>query len=113
MGLDTTHDCWHGAYGSFEYWRREIAKAAGLPKLKSMVGFGGNRLWSSLEPSPLHLLLNHSDCDGELRWQDCGAIADELEKLIPKLTDWSAYKAEQFVKGLRLASANRENVEFH
>jgi len=39
MGLDTSHDCWHGAYSSFMRWRCEIAKAAGLPPLRFMEGF--------------------------------------------------------------------------
>lgn len=38
MGLDTTHDCWHGAYSAFMRWRRGIAKAAGIP-LDLMEGF--------------------------------------------------------------------------
>ncbi len=29
MGLDTSHDCWHGAYSAFGRWRRAIAEAAG------------------------------------------------------------------------------------
>jgi hypothetical protein len=29
MGLDTTHDCWHGSYGGFNRWRNAIAAAAG------------------------------------------------------------------------------------
>lgn len=38
MGLDTSHDCWHGSYGSFMVWRMAIAKAAGVP-LALMQGF--------------------------------------------------------------------------
>ena len=30
MGLDTTHDCWHGPYSSFMQFRRVIAKAVGI-----------------------------------------------------------------------------------
>lgn len=29
MGLDTTHDCWHGAYSAFTRWRNKLAEAAG------------------------------------------------------------------------------------
>lgn len=29
MGLDTTHDCWHGAYSAFSRWREQLAVAAG------------------------------------------------------------------------------------
>lgn len=38
MGLDTTHDCWHGAYSSFGEWRREVAAVVGIP-LRLMEGF--------------------------------------------------------------------------
>jgi len=31
MGLDTSHDCWHGAYGSFREFREGVGRAAGLP----------------------------------------------------------------------------------
>ncbi len=31
MGLDVSHDCWHGAYSAFMRWRQEIARAAGIP----------------------------------------------------------------------------------
>ena len=39
MGLDTTHDCWHGAYSAFMRWRRKLAEVAGLPPLELMEGF--------------------------------------------------------------------------
>jgi hypothetical protein len=38
MGLDTSHNCWHGAYSAFNTWRTMIAKAAGLPPLDFMEG---------------------------------------------------------------------------
>lgn len=154
MGLDTSHNCWHGAYSAFMRWRREVAKLAGLPPLELMEGFfdevsainnpffethkaecsqGFNvnspesiwkRLpikWEALKPSALHILLYHSDCDGEIKWQDCNAIADALETVCVKMKDedagghighWKA-KTRQFVDGLRLAASNHENIEFH
>lgn len=36
MGLDTTHDCWHGAYGGFHDFRELVGKAAGLPYRKAI-----------------------------------------------------------------------------
>lgn len=150
MGLDTTHNCWHGAYSAFMRWRRELARVAGLPPLDLMEGFyaplQGRGLptlyhgmatregdyfkdldeslpinWECLKPSPLHILLHHSDFDGEIAWQECGPIADALEALLPKLPkveagghigDWRD-KTQQFIDGLREASKLRENVEFH
>lgn len=41
MGLDTTHDCWHGPYTAFTRFRTAIGMAAGIP-LGIMEGhFGG------------------------------------------------------------------------
>lgn len=119
MGLDISHDAWHGAYSSFMRWREKIAEVAGLPPLQNMEGFGGPIKWESLEPSPLHELLHHSDCDGEISWKSCGAIADELEKLLPKLNgDGGGHigsykeKTEQFIKGLRKAHKKKQELVF-
>lgn len=38
MGLDITHNTWHGSYGAFNRWRTEIAKCLGIP-LELMEGF--------------------------------------------------------------------------
>jgi len=136
MGLDTSHNCWHGPYSTFYHWRKEIARAAGLPPLELMEGFfesespHGNpwflhregkksleeRLpikWESLKPSPLHALLNHSDCDGELRWQDCGEIAKVLSEALPRVSKEWQDETIQFIAGLLSAHQVRENVDFH
>jgi hypothetical protein len=158
MGLDTTHDCWHGAYSAFSRWREKLAEAAELPPLALMDGFyrppdpealtwlapaeGGpacgshfgphvfhwlegfrDRLplrWEALKPDPLHLLLNHSDCDGKLEAKDCAGIADSLERLLPALDGdggghiglWRG-KTQTFIDGLRRAAAAGEDVGFH
>lgn len=39
MGLDISHDTWHGAYSAFMRWRKEIARLAGFPPLDLMEGF--------------------------------------------------------------------------
>ena len=149
MGLDTSHNCWHGAYSAFMRWRQEIAHVAGLPPLDLMEGFypgddyqdpiywarkGLNdekafddlkrRLpirWDCLKPSPLHKLLHHSDCEGEIAWQDCKPIADALAKLLPKMPKGDAGchignwrdTTSQFITGLRNAAKAKENVDFH
>jgi hypothetical protein len=77
--------------------------------------------WSCLKPSPLHELLYHSDCDGEIAADRCGPIADALEALIPLLPDEEAgghighwrEKTQQFVRGLRSAAAAGEPLDFH
>jgi len=150
MGLDTTHGCWHGAYSAFMRWREEIAKVAGLPPLMLMEGFyqplvtdllnlptlyhgideEGRYLkhldsqlpikWECLNPSPLHFLLYHSDCEGNIPWSKCRRIANELEKLITKLPNEDAGghignwrdKTKTFIDGLRLAYSKKQNVRF-
>jgi hypothetical protein len=150
MGLDTSHDCWHGAYSAFNRWRQEIALAAGLPPLDLMEGFcvvssglspmyfmyqaalkdGLHELpfwkslpikWGALKPNRyLFELLHHSDCEGSIPWKSCKPMADELEKLLPKLSgDRGGHigdineKTKQFIKGLRAAHKAKERVQFH
>lgn len=78
-------------------------------------------LWEMFKDDPLIELLRHSDCDGELPWENCGAIANQLEKLLPKMPKGDAGghigdyrdKTQAFIDGLRLAAKQRENVEFY
>lgn len=150
MGLDTTHNAWHGAYSAFMRWRQELAKVAGLPPLDLMEGFyvplqgsglptlyhgiqsrDGEHLtgidsrlpikWDCLKPSPLHELLYHSDCEGEIPADHCGPIADALEALLPQMPggeggghigNWRD-KTKAFIDGLRAAAAAGEPLGFH
>lgn len=113
MGLDTTHDCWHGSYSSFNRWRKKLCEVAGYGALNDRIGFGGNEPWP--KDDPLVLLLHHSDCDGELDWTKCNDIANRLAACLPSMErageDYAA-KTIQFIQGLRLAATNKENVEF-
>jgi hypothetical protein len=147
MGLDTSHGAWHGAYSAFMRWRETIARVAGLPPLELMEGFfekGSYRdpfvqmakefpnsargfydslpiKWDALRPSALHKLLYHSDCDGEIAAEDCGPIADELEKLLPLLPTGDSGghigdyrdKTQTFIDGLREAAKANEALQFH
>lgn len=51
---------------------------ANLAELREMLPIK----WSSLKPNPLHHLLYHSDCDGDITWRRCKKIADELTRLM-------------------------------
>jgi hypothetical protein len=128
MGLDTSHDCWHGAYSAFTRWRTALGRAAGLPIGKVPLFGGGAPTidWPDTtkldQTDALRILIEHSDCDGEIPWQVCGPMADRLEALLPeleKLGDGGGHignyvaKTKQFIDGLRLASAHQEDVEFH
>ncbi|MDE2096534.1 MAG: hypothetical protein KGL39_04750 [Patescibacteria group bacterium] len=148
MGLDCSHDAWHGAYSAFMRWRTEIARLIGIP-LELMEGFfepsqsnqialaklaGPNAValmrlitkncpisWESLKPDPLHILLNHSDCDGEISPEDCSKIADRLQEILPLLPSSDAGghigswrdKTLKFIAGCRAAAEANEPLDFH
>lgn len=119
MGLDTSHDCWHGSYTSFHKWREWVAEKAGLPPLDTMEGFGGETPWRGIK-TPLRYLLNHSDCDGQISGSRLLPIAEALEAIVGGLgspvpidEEWCAERSLQFASGLRLAHSRGEKVEFH
>ena len=117
MGLDTTHNAWHGPYSSFAKWRIWLASKIGLD-LDTMVGFGGDVEWSdTLKAHPLYPLLNHSDCDGELSPSECKLIAEGLGVII---RDHSDESDKHFIgwclefRGVAiLAASENAAIEFH
>lgn len=142
MGLYVTHDCFRGGYSRFHHFRQCVAKVVGVPLLL-MEGFFDreewmvcagetlahkklmeNRLeslpvsWKAWEDDPIALFLHHSDCDGEISWEDAVPIAERLEQIAPHIEwdgrdDWDfRAHALQFAAGLRRAAELRENVEF-
>jgi hypothetical protein len=126
MGLTVSHGCWDGAYSAFHRWRTAVASTIGMD-LEKMEGFGGTVLWSSLPSDPLHKLLHHSDCEGQIDAEDCAPIAERLEAILPALATYDAVSTPgghlarqgmagataEFAGGLRLAASLGENVEFH
>jgi hypothetical protein len=68
---------------------------------------------------PINVLMNHSDCDGEIPADVCGPLADALEALMSKkmppraLYDQMRPATERFIAGLRLAASRSEAVGFH
>ena len=108
MGLDTTHDCWHGAYSAFSRWRDSLAEAAGYSSHQHESGgtiwdldwaniertIGGELLgvgWPCIPyrpdgtQDPLIILLAHSDCEGVIEHKWCLRLAERLEELQPLL----------------------------
>jgi hypothetical protein len=132
VGLDTSHDCWHGTYGGFQRWRREVARAAGYPVNDQRQGISDPYYelpWEMFEEKnyqgewdsvpgddPLLFLLVHSDCDGVIRPEHGAHLAGRLEQLLPALDD-GVYRVredtERFIGGLRKAAAAGEDVDFH
>lgn len=143
MGLDTTHGCWHGAYGAFNCWRNKLAEVAGyeLDTLGSetyrsetpVIDWGlvtaANIMgeWDSIpcrldgSPDPLMLLIAHADCEGIIPTRFCDPLADRLTELLPGLPAEMdrghigdwRQKTQTFIDGLREAGKAGEDVEFH
>lgn len=121
MGLDTTHDCWHGPYSQFNRWREHLHVLI----TNDPLGLDG---WDAVcrgkapnpyedQSVPINVLMMHSDCDGEIAAEMCGPIADALEALLPKMPERGIYDIAhpatlRFIAGLRRAAAAGEAVEF-
>lgn len=131
MGLDTTYDCWHGAYSAFNRWRNEIAVKAGY-EMSTYSGFPAPKLdwdnytnenlmgrWSKMPNDPLIILFAHYDCDGYIQWRHTKKLADRLTELLPLLEgDGGGHiglyreKTQTFINGLLAAYAAHDKVEF-
>lgn len=123
MGLDTTHNAWHGPYSSFNDFRRSIIKAYNDTDLFEYEGYESRCKKDLDKPSPstpltniedrgLFLLSDHSDCEGDIKWADCGLLANSIVKLFTKLPAYQLDNARQFVKGLRLANRKKQDLIF-
>jgi hypothetical protein len=135
MGLDTSHDCWTGAYGAFSRWRTELARAAGYKILEPSMDQPDYDLpWEIFEDKnyqgewdrvpgddPLLYLLVHSDCDGVIHPKQGIHIARRLEQLLPMLDESKSGghipsmrdKTQKFIDGLKTAAAAGQDVEFY
>ncbi len=136
MGLDTSHDCWHGPYTAFTRFRNKLAIAAGytVEPVTHEHGFTVETValdWARIErenpgvylgdwvtkEDPLVYLIAHSDCDGVIHPAQAEALADRIEELLPLLApdglDNTRAQARRFIKGLRAAVSKHEDVDFH
>jgi hypothetical protein len=112
MGLDISHNCWHGSYTSFNYWRTKLAEVAGYGDLADYRGHGGAKKFPSAKGDVLVELLSHSDCDGELETGICTRLANRLEELLPAMSEPHDAWTKQFISGLRKAAARGQKVTF-
>lgn len=93
-------------------FRKDIAKAVGIP-LEKMQGFCSDGFpWSLLKPDPIYTLLNHSDCEGTIEPADCKPLSCRLTGLIGAVPGWER-ELEAFAKGLMDAFEKGESVDFH
>ena len=135
MGLDTTHGCWHGPYSAFMRWREwlnyfvMLDRADAGDEAAKEISYGGatreaiDRAWTEGQYAdqsvPINVLMNHSDCDGEIPAEVCAPLADALQAIMEKrmiecaLYDEKRPATERFIKGLREAAEAGEAVRFH
>jgi hypothetical protein len=122
MGLDTTHNAWHGPYSSFNRFRYQLAKRIGI-NLDEYIGYnpGGSKDLVSID-HPLMDLFNHSDCDGELTPEQCSKIVDGLDQIIndsPIPTNSRSedylfiHQVIRFRDGCKEAYEKQEILQFH
>ena len=120
MGLDTSHDCWHGPYSSFMEWRVALHRAiTGKPAVKEDLRNAWDYGEYDDQSIPINVLMNHSDCDGKIPAEVCGSLADALEEIAVKIPanppdNLSHVQSTlTFIAGLRKAQRRRESVSFH
>lgn len=130
MGLDTSHNCWHGPYSSFNRFRHSLAKQIGI-NLDDYAGYGGKYIvgegitgGGTIELSSIkhdvQPLLDHSDCDGHLSVTKCKKIVKGLNSILENYNYdiepdhvYMIEKITQFRDGCLDAIERKEAVEFH
>lgn len=114
MGLDFSHADAHWAYSGFMRFRRRIAATLGID-LERMVGFSKNATisWDTIGDD-IKILLDHSDCDGELSPNECRKVAPRLREIVSPWPDddFDKRKALLLADGMDLAAKNEEPLEF-
>jgi hypothetical protein len=67
------------SYSGFGFFRRMIAKSAGFD-LCFFDGFGGKADLDNMQDD-LRFLLNASDCEGDINWNNCQTLSKRLFQL--------------------------------
>jgi len=119
MGLDTTHNCWHGPYSSFKDFRNALAAQIGID-LNDYIGYGSPDATKDLTSIDHDLmpLFNHSDCDGILTVEESKRIVKGLNSVLKNFNDqldapyYFKEYIEQFRDGCLDAISKNEIIEF-
>lgn len=119
MGLDTTHNCFHGAYSSFNRFRYSLAAQIGVD-LDEYNGYSksGTKNLEDIDHGIMPLL-NHSDCEGRLKVSESRKIVEGLNAILGNFNNEikSDYDFKdriiQFRDGCIEAISKREMIKFH
>lgn len=102
MGIDISPGRLHLSYSTFHHWRTTLCEAAGIVFEQSRKENGG-----------LQILMDHSDCEGEISWQDCKEIANALKPLRKKIEDEQMLRfTNLFIASCDIAVKKQINMEF-
>lgn len=113
MGLVISHDAYEGSYSNFNSWRSDVALLIGVDFFKMENAFG-DIPWSTLPKDDLHILLNHSDCEGQFSWQEANKIANRLTQLLPLIKDERCLLVtKRFINGCDEAVRLKESLLFN
>jgi len=119
MGLDTSHNCFHGPYSTFNRFRRSLAQQIGI-ELYDYYGYNenGTKNLDDIEHD-LMPLFNHSDCDGVLTVEECKRIVNGFNQVLENFDDIIEADFDfkdriiKFRDGCLEAIEKNEVVEFH
>lgn len=113
MGLDTTHDCWHGPYSAFQRWREAVQVAAGWhlevvndsPPYRwprevnatalTEANFEGE--WETVPEDPLIVLVAHSDWSGVIPRDALIPLAERLDGVAERMGATDGQKPESWL----------------
>lgn len=100
------------SYGGFADFRNRLCSSLGI-YLEKMEGFGGVRIWDKYHCLPLYPLLNHSDCDGNLTYDQCQTIAPALRDVVKDWLDddYDKINAIRLAEGMESVTEG-DNLEF-
>lgn len=115
MGLNFNHSDARWSYEGFDRFRKRLATRIGI-NLYDMQGFssptGKSLSWDDVF-DPIKLLLNHSDCSGNLSPVECAVVAPRLRQLIEEWDDDRDKKhALMLVEGMEYCVMNGEVLIF-
>lgn len=105
MGLDFSHCKARWSYGGFYEFRKRLASGIGID-LEKMAGFvEGGKLGKAWPSHPLTRFINHSDCDGELDYEEMTAIIPALTEAIKDWSedDYDHMQAKELIRGMKHA----------
>lgn len=119
MGLDTSHNCWHGSYSSFNKFRYSLGRQIGV-NLDEYNGYGKGEIkeLTSIKHDLLPLF-NHSDCEGELTVKESEQIVKGLNSVLENFNEEFGLpydfknKIIQFRDGCLDAISKNEIIDFH